>query len=211
MIKNLLWDFDGTLIDTYPAIAAAFQASINVLGADVPREQVLQLARVSLDHCTNQLSEITGLDPQAIADGFKGFYSSSPAEVSPPFPGVRELCTWAVVSGGVNVIVTHRGGRSMEALLVAHGLRSLFAGWIAHEDGFPRKPAPDAFLAIMDRYHINPIDTLALGDRDLDLEAAQAAGVGYSCAYGSGPFNIHADFVVQDFEQLLVLLRHQEV
>lgn len=210
MIKNLIWDLDGTLFDTYPAISAAFEAALQDLGAAVPREEILPLVRVSFGHCAERLSVQTGLNPDQIMEAFSVKYAKIPPEFSPPFPDVRGLCTWAVVTGGKNLIVTHRMRSSTEALLEVHGLRELFAGWLTHDDGYPRKPAPDAFLAALEKYQIDPTETLALGDRDLDLEAAHAAGVAYSCAYGPGPFSVEADFVVQDFSDLLVLLKHQE-
>ncbi len=209
-IKNLIWDLDGTLFDTYPSISAAFQAALRHLGADAPLEQIMPLARVSFNHCAAELSRQTGLEAQAILDSFYEDYARIPADVSPPFAGVRELCTWAVATGGKNVIVTHRQRASTEELLDAHGLRELFAGWITHDDGFPRKPASDSFLAALSRFDLDPSETLALGDRDLDLQAAHSAGVAYSCAYGPGPFNLAADFRVADFGELFGLLRGYE-
>ncbi len=209
MIKNLIWDLDGTLFDTYPAIAAAFTAALQRLGVEVPREEIMPLAQVSLGHCAEQLGARTGLPAEEILNRFYEQYAGIPAEVSPPFPSARELCTWVVVKGGKNVIVTHRGRSSTEELLTVHGLRELFAGWICHEDGFPRKPDPQAMQAAVQRYGLDPEETLAIGDRDLDLQAAQAAGIAYLCAYGPGPFSQEADFFVRDFDDLLVLLNHQ--
>jgi phosphoglycolate phosphatase-like HAD superfamily hydrolase len=209
MIKNLIWDLDGTLFDTYPAIASAFTAALQRIGVDLPREEIMPLAQVSLGYCAEQLGVRTGLPAEEILNRFGEQYARMPAEVSPPFPSARELCTWVVVKGGKNVIVTHRGRSSTEELLVAHGLRDLFAGWICHEDGFPRKPDPQAMLAAIQRFELDPASTLAIGDRDLDLQAAQAAGVAFLCAYGPGPFSLEADFVVHDFDDLLVLLNNQ--
>ncbi len=207
MIKNLIWDLDGTLFDTYPSISAAFQAVVRQHGADTPLEQIMPLARVSFDHCAAELSQKTGLDAEQILLAFYEHYAKIPPAESPPFSGVRELCTLAVNAGGRNVIVTHRQRASTEALLEAHSLRALFTGWITHDDGFPRKPAPDSFLAALSRFKLDPAETLALGDRDLDLQAARSAGVAFSCAYGPGPFSITADFRVTGFGRLLELLR----
>jgi phosphoglycolate phosphatase-like HAD superfamily hydrolase len=209
MIRDLIWDLDGTLFDTYPAISAAFQAALRRLGADAPTEEIMPLARVSFGHCAEQLSARTGLPAGEILETFFELYADIPPDTSPPFPSAREVCTWAVVTGGHNVIVTHRGHSSTEALLDAHGLRSLFAGWITQDDGFPRKPDPQGMLAAIQRFGLDPDQALAIGDRDLDLQAAQAAGVAYLCAYGPGPFSLEADFVVRDFDDLLVLLTNQ--
>jgi phosphoglycolate phosphatase-like HAD superfamily hydrolase len=57
LIRNLIWDVDGTLFDTYPAMAAAMQATLANLGADVPTDRLETLARVSMDHCIETVSE----------------------------------------------------------------------------------------------------------------------------------------------------------
>ncbi len=210
MIKDLIWDLDGTLFDTYPAISLAFALALQRLGADAPREEIMALARVSFGHCAEQLSARTGLPAQDILDKFYELYAETPPEASPPFPSVRELCTWAAVKGGKNVIVTHRGRASTEKLLEVHGLRSLFTGWIGPEDGFPRKPDPQGMIAAIERFGLDPAQAMAIGDRDLDLQAAQAAGVAYLCAYVPCPFTLEPDFSVRDFDDLLVLLSHQD-
>jgi len=207
MIKNLIWDLDGTLFDTYPAISAAFEEAVKRLGAAVPRDQIMPLTRVSFNHCAEQIHAQTGLSEEDILQEFLDLYAKSPAEVSPPFPSARELCTWAVVSGGKNVIVTHRQRAGTEELLDAHGMRPLFAGWITHDDGFPRKPDPQGFLAAFERFGVDPMESLAIGDRDLDIQAARAAGVACTCAYGPGPFSQDADFAVCSFGDLLLALR----
>lgn len=209
MIRDLIWDLDGTLFDTYPAISAAFAEAVKRLGVEVPREEIMPLARISFGHCAEELSKRTGQSAEDILQEFFRLYAEIPADISPPFPSARGLCTWAVVNGGKNVIVTHRSRAGTEELLDAHGLRELFAGWITHDDGFARKPDPQGMLAAIQRYELDPAQTLAIGDRDLDLQAAQAAGVGYLCAYGPGSFSLDTHFVVRDFGDLLVLLKHQ--
>ncbi len=209
MIKDLIWDLDGTLFDTYPAISAAFAEAVKRLGIEVPREEIMPLARISFGHCADQLGERTGLAGEDILQGFYQLYAEIPPEVSPPFPFAPGLCTWAVVSGGKNVIVTHRSRAGTVELLKAHDLHELFAGWVTHDDGFPRKPDPQCMLAALERYELDPAQTMAIGDRDLDLQAAQAAGIAYLCAYGPGPFSLDAHFVVRDFGDLLILLKHQ--
>jgi phosphoglycolate phosphatase-like HAD superfamily hydrolase len=56
MIRNIIWDVDGTLFDTYPAIAQAFKAALNDLGADASLDWIEGLARKSLGRCASTLA-----------------------------------------------------------------------------------------------------------------------------------------------------------
>jgi phosphoglycolate phosphatase-like HAD superfamily hydrolase len=57
MIRNIIWDADGTLFDTYPAIASSFQAAMADLGADVPLDRITSLAKKSVGMCETSLAE----------------------------------------------------------------------------------------------------------------------------------------------------------
>ena len=65
--------------------------------------------------------------------------------------------------------MTHRGPRGTAELLAASGLAGLFADCITRADGYPRKPDPAAFNAIIDRHGLARDETLAIGDREIDV------------------------------------------
>jgi len=60
LIQHLIWDVDGTLFDTYPAIARSFQAAAHDLGAPAAYDEVMRLALVSVDHCLTTCPPRTG-------------------------------------------------------------------------------------------------------------------------------------------------------
>ncbi len=72
--------------------------------------------------------------------------------------------------------MTHRRRESLLRLLSTHELDSYFTHIIAADDGFPRKPAPDAMTHVLTTYAIDPAHALVIGDRDVDILAGQAAG-----------------------------------
>jgi hypothetical protein len=57
MIRNIIWDVDGTLFDTYPSFANSFRQAVNDLGKDAPLDWITQAAKISMDHCITALSE----------------------------------------------------------------------------------------------------------------------------------------------------------
>ena len=80
-------------------------------------------------------------------------------------------------------------------------MADLFSEIISHDDGYPRKPDPSAFLTLIDRHHLSRDETLAVGDRDLDILAAHAAGVS-AAQYGAGPITITPDVLLPDYGEL---------
>ncbi len=149
MIKNIIWDVDGTLFDTYPAIAGAFQEALRTLGKDAGLEKILALAKQSLSHCCSTLAAEYQLKEEDLGGAFDSSYEKVTYADQPPFPGGRAVCEHILSAGGKNVIVTHRGLAGTTGLLEAHAMTALFAGWITHEDGHPRKPDPSAYQAAM--------------------------------------------------------------
>ena len=57
------------------------------------------------------------------------------------------------------------------------GLWSLFSDGVTSEDGFPHKPAPDALRCLLARNAIDPTEAAMVGDRDIDIEAGNNAGI----------------------------------
>ncbi len=201
MFRNIIWDVDGTLFDTYPPIARAVRAALNGLGHDAPLPWIEELARESLGHCNAILAAHCGLPAEALERACEEQFARLGAEESPPFPGVVELCRHICAGGGKNVIVTHRGRRSTLELLAVHGMAGYFAGCITRDDGYPRKPDPAAFIAALAAYELEPEETLTVGDRGIDILAGQAAGL-FSCFYGAEPDGARPDLVITSFDEL---------
>jgi HAD superfamily hydrolase (TIGR01509 family) len=205
MFRNILWDLDGTLFDTYPAITYAISKSLNEMGLSVALNVIDGLARQSIAHCLETLSQRFKLDPDLLGDRFAESYRRIDPANQPPYPGVRDVCALIHARGGLNVIVTHRGGHSTQRLLETHHLAAYFDAIFSVEQGYPRKPDPAMLLAALDKYSLNPDETLVVGDRELDIQAGQAAGI-RTCQFGPVELKAPADFQVSSYAQLLEYL-----
>jgi phosphoglycolate phosphatase-like HAD superfamily hydrolase len=201
MLKNIIWDVDGTLFDTYPAIARAFRLALNDLGRDSPLDQIESLARGSMDKCIQALAAEHGLSGQQITAGFSAHYAAMKPEDEPPFEGVIRACEHVCRIGGKNVIVTHRSRRGTERLLAANNMQQYFAGWLTADDGYPRKPDRAAFNAAMRLHDLKREETLAIGDRDLDIYAGRAAGL-FTVRFGPASAEPNANLTIQDYASL---------
>ena len=201
MIRSFIWDAGGTLFDTYPAVTRAFGQALADLGAAMPADAIMALARQSTQHAINTLAREAGAGPRRLAETFRRRYDAIPPEVQLPFPGVRDLCVFICERGGQNFIVTHRGRDSLMGLLRAHQMESYFSDILTKEDPFPRKPDPAAIEAIIRRHDLDRAATLLIGDRDLDILAARAAGI-RTCFFGTGDHTAPADIEIVAYAEL---------
>jgi len=208
-IRNIIWDVDGTLFDTYPAIARAFRAALRDFGQDAALGRIVALARESLTHCTTTLVAERQLDQAAFEAAVARHYERTTPADQPPFPGVTAICEHICAAGGQNVIVTHRGPRGTTELLAASGLSGFFSGSITRADRFPRKPDPAAFNAIIERHGLIRDQTMAIGDRDIDVLAGRAAGVA-TCFFGLATPGVDADLTITEFDDLARILVAQD-
>ena len=122
-------------------------------------------------------------------------------EEQPPFSGVIAICDYICTKGGKNVIVTHRGRQGTADLLAAHHMSGYFAGCLTRDDGYPKKPDPAAFEAILKAHNLEREQTIAVGDRDIDVLAGQAAGL-ITCLFGSETEGAVADLTGSSFDEL---------
>jgi HAD superfamily hydrolase (TIGR01509 family) len=188
---NILWDFDGTLFDTYPALVEGF---IKLSQRDLDRDEVLRWLKVDSKSAFKHF----GIDEDRRAE-YKQLdikYSKD----SKPFEHLEEVLT-AVEN---NIIVTHRDRKSAHYLLDKYGLKKYFTEIVSvEEQGFNRKPHPSSYEFVMKKYDIH----LVVGDRELDLLPARELGI-KTVAYQNR--NIEADFHLDSYTEFIPLVFKNE-
>jgi len=172
---HYIWDFDGTLFDSYPHVLASMQ---KVLAEENLSCDATELWRRLLVNF-GEGRKYSGLSPEAYKrfNTYQHFLGED--EIEPkvvPFDGMRDLLAAIVNNGGKNYLYTHRNQTSL-AYLDQFGMTEFFADFVTSEEHFPAKPAPDAVLAILERNHLNPKDCIMVGDRLIDGMAGINAGI----------------------------------
>jgi phosphoglycolate phosphatase-like HAD superfamily hydrolase len=206
MIKHLIWDLDGTLIDTYPAFVSAFASTLADFGHYPDPDYVLGLTLVNLNFCVETLADAYQITPASIEQGFDRYYSQISYRQQPLMPGAYALCRYIASTEGKNLIVTHRRRSSTTSLLEAHSIQSLITDLIAGDDGLPKKPDPTSFEIIMARNNVVEGETLSIGDRTLDIAAGKAAGI-RTCLLGKVENQDQPDFRVDELNELLKIIQ----
>lgn len=206
MIRNILWDVDGTLFDTYPAVTYTCSKTINEMGYSLPLNVIDGLVRTSFNKLVEMLHERFKLDPEMLrAKLTEPYHNISPTN-QPPFPGVRKVCEFIHQHSGLNIAITHRSPKAIFELLDAHNFAALIDDVFSVKQGYPEKPNPSMVLAALEKHSLNPDETLFIGDRECDIQAGRGAGV-YTCQFGHTQLSQPADYQLDDYHRLLGILK----
>ncbi len=204
MYRHIVWDFDGTLFNTYPAMASAFQSLLKENGIEEDLEDILKHMKISMGHALNHYETRYQLDAHFM-DHYREKRIEAEIKLNQPYPGIIAICQYIAHSGRYNYLFTHRGSSSF-VYLKQFDLLSSFQDFITEDSGFPRKPAPEGLLYLMDKYDMHPDETLMIGDRELDILAAKNAGA-HACFFSEDDATSqYADFTIKDFKELYDIL-----
>lgn len=186
---RLLWDFDGTIMDTYPAYTAILS---DILQGKYPKDEIYQQLKISQSHAITYFNLST-----TQAEKMKERSRSLKSTDYRPFYGVEEVLQQAEI----NVIMTHMERASVERILKEAKLAQYFTEIVAGDDGYPRKPDAASYKYLHDKYQLD----YAIGDRELDLIPAKQIGMGTIMFQGNSPV---ADLTLNDYRKFehLVLL-----
>jgi phosphoglycolate phosphatase len=183
-VRLLIFDLDGTLVNSLEDITASVNFTMTRLGRPpIPLEQVRQFVG---DGITLLLTRALGGRAELLEDA-QGIYtvhhSRNLAVRSRLYPGVRE--TLEHFRALPMAVVTNKGRAFSEPLLEQLGIRRYFTMIVAADDGVPLKPAPDALIRIMEHHSIDKRLSAMVGDGIQDIEAGKAAGI-TTCAVTYG-------------------------
>jgi HAD superfamily hydrolase (TIGR01509 family) len=205
-VRHVLWDLDGTLLDTYPATDGALAAALSGLGHETAEAALRPLTRITLDHAILQTAASSGLPLDAVYAANEREYAVLGQQFSPAMPGARAALLAVRDRGGLNLLATHRDREGASARLKAAGLDALLDDLRSVSDGYARKPSPELFVALLEQYRLNPAEVLVVGDRDLDIRAGRAAGCLTALLVTEGvPMDTGADWVLGGLEELVTL------
>lgn len=185
MFRHIIWDFDGTLFDTYPCTTMALSAALKERGISVPDNELYSLLKQTVGTALNYYQEKYSLDETLRAD-FRRIEKSVEVDICQPYPGIRELLSDIVAAGKYNYICTNRGA-SLYRMLERQGMTALFRGFATAEDGVALKPDPALNLLLIEKYSMDKSEAVIVGDRELDVVSGQRAGImGLAYLDGSG-------------------------
>jgi HAD superfamily hydrolase (TIGR01549 family) len=176
--RTVLFDVDGTLMDTNAAHAEAWTRALVEHGIKVTVSDVRPLIGMGGDKLLPAVAHVEESSPlgAALAKRKKELFKAALAGLQPT-NGARSLLVDLRARGIDLVVATSAGDREMRAILEQGGLVDLFSTHTTKDDADESKPDPDIVLAAMARADARPESTVMVGDTPYDIEASRRAGV----------------------------------
>lgn len=206
----IVFDLDGTLVDTAPDLLRALNQTLALEGlppapADDVRGFVGHGARAMIERATRD----TPRSPKRLAeltDAFVEFYAADIAGASRPFPGTEAMLDALAAQGALLAVCTNKRQALSERLLTELGLADRFAAIVGSDAVKNRKPDPEHYREAVRRAGGRVERSLMVGDSAPDVQAAKAAGapvVVVRFGYTGGPAEaLGADFVIDAYSEL---------
>jgi len=184
--RLLIFDWDGTLMDSASAIVFSIQAACADLGLYVPTDhEARYIIGLGLNDAMAHL--LPGVPPEVyprVAERYRHYFLVRDA-ITRLFPGTEEALRSLHDSGHLLAVATGKSRRGLDRALGATGLNGLFHCTRCADEGCS-KPNPQMLVHLMDQLGISAGQTLMIGDTTHDLSMANAAGVaGLAVAYGA--------------------------
>ncbi len=189
----IVFDCDGTLVDSQGAIISAVRSAFALAGLPVPEDEAIRrIVGLSVPEAMQKL--LPGLKPDDIPPlvtrfraAFLEYRAQHGVALEPLYPGIRETLLALDAQGYGLAVATGKSRRGLEATLGHHDLLDLFIA-LETSDGHPSKPHPAMLEAAMAAGGAAPHETLVIGDTSYDMLMANAAGArGIGVAWGYHP------------------------
>ncbi len=184
----VVFDWDGTLLDSAGAIVQAIQSACRDLGAPIPDDasarHVIGLGLI--DALRHAAPDLAPENYQAMVERYRHHYLSGDHQLA-LFPGVPEMLSRLKDAGHILTVATGKSRLGLERALDHSGLRPLFKASRC-ADECHSKPHPQMLEELMAEFGISAEATLMIGDTSHDLLMASNAGVdSLAVTYGAHP------------------------
>lgn len=173
----IVFDWDGTLMDSAAAIVAAIQASCRDLDLPVPSDRAARhvIGLGLVDAMRSAVPQLKEADYPRMVERYRHHYLAGD-QTLPLFPGIRELLDELVEAGHALAVATGKSRPGLERAMAHTGLSARFHGSRCADECFS-KPHPQMLEELLAEFGVEPRRALMIGDTTHDLQMAANAGV----------------------------------
>jgi phosphoglycolate phosphatase len=177
--KCIIFDLDGTLVDTIGDIAAAMNHAL-VLGGfpTLSREQYAKIVGNGLRTLASKALPPDARDEKTVDAAYRsalGFYRDHPADFSQPYPGIPELLAELRGKKMKTAVLSNKADHLTQMVIGKFFPPYTFDLVIGERPGIPRKPDPASTWELITELDGSPRETLFVGDSEVDVATARAA------------------------------------
>lgn len=175
-IKAVLFDFDGTLVDTNEIILGSWRHTYKtILGRECTNEEVVgTFGEILYDTMVNRFPDV---DPEEAIAIYRQYQEGIYKEAIEMCPGMRDLVLELKKRGYKTAIVTSRLKSSTETGLYKFDIADQFDAFVSCEDTDKHKPDPTPCLIALEKLGVTADEAIMIGDSKYDIQCAHNAGI----------------------------------
>ena len=180
MYRTVIFDLDGTLLDTIGDLAAAANAVCRENGWPEYTVQAVEgMVGHGIPNLVSRFSPAEAQEPQTLERTLAQFnrvYGAHNMELTAPYAGMPELLK-KLKAAGVRLAVCSNKADEFSQVIVAHYFPGIFEVIRGNLPGTPVKPDPGVARGILEKLNARPEETLMVGDSDVDIRTARNGGL----------------------------------
>ncbi len=213
-LKLIIFDLDGTLIDSSIDIANAINYAVGPYGVPLLTvEEVISLVGEGISSLMGKLIVKEGIeaDTDFLVRQFLSYYSSHLTDNTPVYPGVMEML--AQLGAYRKAVISNKRESLCVKILEQLGLSDYMDVIVGSDTVKERKPSPLPICHVLSTLDISPDEAIIVGDSNYDIEAGKSAGIKtVAVTYGYRPLELlqGADFIINSMPELAGILKKYE-
>ena len=208
-IKLIIFDLDGTLVDTSGDITNALNYALKPYGLrDLTVEDTIKMVGEGITRLIEKLLENERIQMRdTVIKRFLDYYSEHIVDFSTPYPHVRE--TLEKLNDYKKAVISNKREYLSTRLLDKLDLLKYFDLVVGSDTTSERKPSAIPVIYVFTKLGVNPDESIIVGDSNYDIEAGKKAGlktVAVTYGYRERQYLIDADYIIDSMKDLLTLL-----
>lgn len=175
-MATVVWDVDGTLIDSYAVMSGSLFRSLSRRGIRMTEEEILkEIKEYSVGSLLDRLHDSYGINREEINREYTELGNLRQEEIG-LIDGAEEVLEELETLGIQNAVITHRGN-NVFSIFDMLGIRRYFSMIITGDDGFTRKPDPESMEYLIKKLRLDRNKVWYIGDRRIDIDFSRNSGV----------------------------------
>lgn len=180
--KLVIFDLDGTLLDTLDDLSAAVNHAMQQRGFPLhTRDEYMKMVGHGARNLMSQALPMEHKDDEALIDAaladFRTYYNAHIDVYTKPFPGIQELIAALHQKGVLLAVASNKFQEGTEHLIKEFFPEIPFVAVLGNRQGFPLKPDPEVVGEVLRKAGISQDQAVMVGDSDTDMETAANGGI----------------------------------